>query len=554
MRILLLTGAFGLLSSSLASGQSVVHYWDFSSTTDVVGGAATSAVGTVDLTVHPTYGEAYAGSGATLNTVIGGTGNGSGFLEAAIAGLDLDFGTDSFSFSYWVWDDFASDMDVRGARVFDCLSGTTTGLQLGTNGTNDWNFRVDDDMGAVTIFNNVSPFMAPADQWVHVVGVVDRPMSEIRAYVNGALTASIPFNNSSNNAPVIGNVFPTQDLQIGAINGGSNTGQAQTQGLDDLAFYEGVISGADAAALAAGTKTPLSFQTGTIVVEATGTIVQANASASSPFNGIMVGDPVLVHLEVIYPGTDLAPGQLTNYTVDLANSFVTIGAFTDTLAGGALGIQNDFPVADGIRMPNSPMTGGGGLALEVGESSGTLFSSTDITMQLGSWPSTTWSSFNFGIFGGGSFIEFSNPDVTIKEVPIGTNYCTATVNSTGVAANMTVSGSADIADNDFTITANNLPLNQFGILFTSMTQGFDPGVGGTSNGNLCVGGVIGRFPIILSSGATGSFSVTTDLNAFPQGVGGVPVTSGQTWNFQGWCRDQVGLGSNLTDGISVTFN
>jgi hypothetical protein len=30
--------------------------------------------------------------------------------------------------------------------------------------------------------------------------------------------------------------------------------------------------------------------------------------------------------------------------------------------------------------------------------------------------------------------------------------------------------------------------------------------------------------------------------------------AGQTWNFQAWHRDQVGLGSNFTDGLEIQFN
>lgn len=137
---------------------------------------------------------------------------------------------------------------------------------------------------------------------------------------------------------------------------------------------------------------------------------------------------------------------------------------------------------------------------------------------------------------------------------IGTNYCTAAVNSSGDAGAMSAGGSLTVSDNDLTVTASNLPANQFGIFVTSMTQDFVVGAGGTSNGNLCVGGNIGRLQQILGAGASGSFSLAIDLTALPQGAATVPVMSGQSWNFQAWFRDQVGLGSNFTDGIEVTFN
>ncbi len=139
---------------------------------------------------------------------------------------------------------------------------------------------------------------------------------------------------------------------------------------------------------------------------------------------------------------------------------------------------------------------------------------------------------------------------------IGMNYCTANPNSTGSIGVMSGSGSAVAAANDFTVTASDLPPNQFGIFVASLDQGFVPNAGGTSNGNICLGGIIGRFfqqNQILSSGAMGEFSLQVPLTVIPQGNGSVAVMSGETWNFQAWHRDNVGQGSNFTDGLEVTF-
>jgi hypothetical protein len=308
--------------------------------------------------------------------------------------------------------------------------------------------------------------------------------------------------------------------------------------------------------VAAAATLPGTTLAGDVIVEATGTVVQANPSASSPFLGTQPGDPVVVHIEVFVPGMDIVPGQLTQYTIDTAASFVRVGGVSDTFLSGAVAIQNDFPVADGIRVPNAPLTGGGGLGFEVSESSGTLFTSTDIAMQLGAWGPSTWSSINFGVFGGGSFIEFSSPDVTISLPMIGTNYCQAVPNSTGAVGVMGALGSLSLAANDFTLVASSLPPNQFGIFVTSMTQGFAPGASGTSNGNLCLAGSIGRFSFpgqILNAGPTGSYSLGVSAMALPQGSGTVSALAGETWSFQSWHRDGVGLGSNFTDGLEVTW-
>ena len=156
---------------------------------------------------------------------------------------------------------------------------------------------------------------------------------------------------------------------------------------------------------------------------------------------------------------------------------------------------------------------------------------------------------------------FANEDLAAFRVhtagSVGTSYCgPAATNSTGVPGVISATGSTAAAANSLTLVAEGLPTNQFGIFLTSRSQAFVPGAGGTSNGNICLGGMIGRFALpnqILNSGSAGSIMFTPDLTAFPQGSGFVPVAAGETWSFQAWYRDPVGLGSNFTDGVEVAF-
>lgn len=143
-----------------------------------------------------------------------------------------------------------------------------------------------------------------------------------------------------------------------------------------------------------------------------------------------------------------------------------------------------------------------------------------------------------------------------EAVSIGTNYCSAPANSSGLEASMSASGSNVAADNNVTLSASQMAINQFGIFVVSASQTFVPGLGGASNGNLCLGGAIGRYNRpgqILGTGATGSFDLQINLATVPQGSGFVSTSAGQTWNFQAWFRDSVGLGSNLTDGYEIVF-
>ncbi len=138
--------------------------------------------------------------------------------------------------------------------------------------------------------------------------------------------------------------------------------------------------------------------------------------------------------------------------------------------------------------------------------------------------------------------------------PIGTNECIAAANSTGSPAAMTAFGSTSVASNDVVIRAVQLPQNAAGYFLASEVGSFVPAPGG-SQGNLCLGGQIGRFAgNVLNSGAAGEFELALDLTAVPQPTGAVPVTAGSTWRFQTWFRDANPTAtSNLTDAIAITF-
>lgn len=141
---------------------------------------------------------------------------------------------------------------------------------------------------------------------------------------------------------------------------------------------------------------------------------------------------------------------------------------------------------------------------------------------------------------------------------LGTNYCTANSNSTGVAAAMSATGSASVTANNVVLRTSSMPNNSFGFFLTSLTQGLTPNPGG-SQGVLCIGGGIGRYVgpgQIQNSGLTGAISLAIDLTQHPTPVGFVSVAPGQTWNFTSWFRDVVGgsATSNFSNGLTISFN
>ncbi|MDF1837157.1 MAG: hypothetical protein P1V35_04760 [Planctomycetota bacterium] len=139
---------------------------------------------------------------------------------------------------------------------------------------------------------------------------------------------------------------------------------------------------------------------------------------------------------------------------------------------------------------------------------------------------------------------------------IGSTYCGPAVpNSTGSAAVISAMGSTQVANNDVTLHADGLPLNQFNYFLTGTAPAFVANPAG-SQGNLCLGGTGGRYNQagnILFSGITGSVQLTIDLNTMPTNPVQM-VVAGQSWYFQNWYRDQnPSNASNFTEGLEIAF-
>lgn len=139
---------------------------------------------------------------------------------------------------------------------------------------------------------------------------------------------------------------------------------------------------------------------------------------------------------------------------------------------------------------------------------------------------------------------------------VGTTYCgPSNLNSTGQAARISGQGSPAAAHNQLVLRAESLPLGEFGYFLVSTQAGLIPTPGG-SQGDLCMGGLLGRFNStsqIRNSGPTGSFELEVDLTVLPLN----PVRSalaGETWQFQAWYRDQNPHStSNFTEGLAIPY-
>ena len=163
-----------------------------------------------------------------------------------------------------------------------------------------------------------------------------------------------------------------------------------------------------------------------------------------------------------------------------------------------------------------------------------------------------------GLGGNNDNVGLDNVTFRQQAAPVlelGATYCAPAVPNSGTtAARMRVWGQPTVAANDVRLVATSLPHASFGFFLASRTQGNIANPGG-SQGNLCLGGSIGRYVgpgQIKNSGPYGGFELDIDLTAMPSPTGPVVAQAGQTWNFTAWYRDaNPSSTSNFTDGVSL---
>ncbi|MEM6570627.1 MAG: hypothetical protein AAF957_19610, partial [Planctomycetota bacterium] len=131
---------------------------------------------------------------------------------------------------------------------------------------------------------------------------------------------------------------------------------------------------------------------------------------------------------------------------------------------------------------------------------------------------------------------------------IGSEYCSATPNSTGEAASITAVGSAVVGQNDFDLRASGLPAGAPNLFILGPETQSTP----LGDGTLCIGGSLLRVMPPNVSDASGVARESLDLTQAPWTTAIVP---GSTWRFQNWFRDGgSAFGFNLSNATSVAFS
>lgn len=131
--------------------------------------------------------------------------------------------------------------------------------------------------------------------------------------------------------------------------------------------------------------------------------------------------------------------------------------------------------------------------------------------------------------------------------PPGQRFCTPSVNSSGLAGRLDLTGTPSVTMNDCGIQVSQCPHDTFGQCFFGQGQGQVV----FGNGTRCVTGPIHRLPPIHFS-ANGSASLSLDLSS--PGLSAY-LQPGTTWGFQCGFRDQAAGGAkfNATDAVRIRF-
>lgn len=139
---------------------------------------------------------------------------------------------------------------------------------------------------------------------------------------------------------------------------------------------------------------------------------------------------------------------------------------------------------------------------------------------------------------------------------IGTEFCDAVANSTGLTGRLRGTGSTSLGGNALALEAVNLPPGTFAIMMVGTARDAMPAfAGGLGLG--CAGGRFGAYRrpgevLTVSAGGTLGFSV--DLTAIRAGGADVPAVPGETLVFQVLHRDGASAGlrtSNTTTAVEV---
>ncbi len=302
-----------------------------------------------------------------------------------------------------------------------------------------------------------------------------------------------------------------------------------------------------------------------IVAEGTVISIDGNGMTTGPFSSAQVGDPVRVSVDAVLPGSANVGSRW--YSQDPQRTRLQIGSAEQEGGSSAHDIQvyDDFanfqccPLVDYILTGFTLSSGVTGIFV-VNDTDGSLFHTDDLSQLTGSYLLASGLGSNFltlrDAFGSTNGLGVRLDILHIIDIePIGTPYCSPAVpNSTGSPGRLSALGSRRIEAQRLQVQADSLGPFQLALLIAGQQTGFVANPGG-SQGNLCLGGSIGRFTHAAKyADSAGSVQWDVDIRAVPTPTVPAMVVAGSTWHFQAWCRDDnPGPTSNFTDALTIQF-
>lgn len=146
----------------------------------------------------------------------------------------------------------------------------------------------------------------------------------------------------------------------------------------------------------------------------------------------------------------------------------------------------------------------------------------------------------------GALLNLNAPPVAAS------TWCRSGYNSTGDFSFLACYGDNGLASNKEMLVTS-LPAHSLGYFLTSdfSSVSHPPG----SQGNLCMGGSIGRYAgNVLNSGPAGRVTFTVNPTALASPTGSMPAMAGERHHFQYWYRDQNPTStSNFTNAVTIRF-
>lgn len=244
------------LGTAVQAAPSVIHYWDFNSDADDNTERMADKVGSVDLDYH------FAGTTNSYyqadlsNNTMKVTASRYGLkAHDMVIGQDLNFGTDSFAFSFDA--KFFSNSDTRQMRILDARANDTGFIWLTDYNKHYLTIQGNADGGASQW---IPLFEEDTEDFFHVVINVDRSgtgNAVTKVYVNGVETL---LEMRSETLADDVEVYFGKAMQLGYKDNGNSAGATQPGEMDNVAFYTGdILSIAQINSLADGSLTPMDF-------------------------------------------------------------------------------------------------------------------------------------------------------------------------------------------------------------------------------------------------------------------------------------------------------